>query len=170
MLLSNCMHREAAAERVYKEKCLKVDNGEAWVKYMSISGDVARDEYDIVSLHYTEEGLLSVEENRAGKAAAFGDDVAIEALATEFQREVYVVMIWLISRRELVVSFWTVGFKLSGSMKVQVHGSDDDASDAEGGALFFLPHKPRGQILGSPVFLLMKGTGNSSTWSLSKVK
>lgn len=57
---------------------------------MSISGS-PDDEYDIVTLQYTEEGLLSVDENRNGHAAAFGDDIAIECLATEFKREIYVV-------------------------------------------------------------------------------
>lgn len=58
---------------------------------MSISGS-AEDEHDIITLQYTEEGLLSIDENRDGRAAAFGDDIAIECLATEFKREVYVVM------------------------------------------------------------------------------
>ncbi|KAG9455422.1 hypothetical protein H6P81_008326 [Aristolochia fimbriata] len=122
------LSREAAAESIYKEKCLQVVNGNTWAKYMSVAGN-PDDEYDIVSLHYTEEGLLSVDENRNGKAAAFGDDIAIEALATEFQREIFVV---------------------------QAHGSD--ASSDEDGTLFFLPHRPRGQILEPPIFLLMRGT------------
>jgi len=42
-------------------------------------------------MQYTEDGLLSVDENREGHAAAFGDDIAIECLATEFKREIYVV-------------------------------------------------------------------------------
>jgi len=58
---------------------------------MSISGS-AEDEHDIITLQYTEEGLLTIDENRDGRAAAFGDDIAIECLATEFKREVYVVI------------------------------------------------------------------------------
>ncbi|TQE08488.1 hypothetical protein C1H46_005963 [Malus baccata] len=57
---------------------------------MSISGS-PDDEYDIITLQYTEEGLLTIDENREGHAAAFGDDIAIECLATEFKREIYVV-------------------------------------------------------------------------------
>lgn len=79
-----------AAESIYKERCISVDDGPSWVKYMSISGSPA-DEYDIITLQYTEDGLLSVDENREGHAAAFGDDIAIESLATEFKREIYVV-------------------------------------------------------------------------------
>ena len=82
--------REIAAETIYKERCIAVNNGENWAKYMSISGS-AEDEHDIITLQYTEEGLLTIDENRDGRAAAFGDDIAIECLANEFKREVYVV-------------------------------------------------------------------------------
>ncbi|GFY88106.1 hypothetical protein Acr_06g0000460 [Actinidia rufa] len=69
-------------------------------------------------------------ENREGRAAAFGDDIAIECLATEFKREIFVV---------------------------QAHGSD--AMVDEENCVFFLPHRPRGQICELPFFLFMKGTG-----------
>lgn len=49
------------------------------------------DEYDIINLQYTEEGLLSIDENRDSRAAAFDDDIAIVCLATEFKQAVYVV-------------------------------------------------------------------------------
>jgi len=79
-----------AAESIYKERCIPVNDGQTWAKYMLISGS-PDDEYDIITLQYTEEGLLSVDENREGRAAAFGDDIAIECLSTEFKREIYVV-------------------------------------------------------------------------------
>ncbi|XP_042499023.1 uncharacterized protein LOC122077219 [Macadamia integrifolia] len=123
------MQREMAAESIYKERCIAVDDALSWAKYMSISGS-PDDEFDIVTLQYTEEGLLTVDENREGRAAAFGDDIAIESLATEFKREVYVV---------------------------QAHGSDGMV-DGEN-CVFFLPHCPRGQICEPPFFLFMKGTG-----------
>ncbi|KAI6686727.1 hypothetical protein NL676_032640 [Syzygium grande] len=123
------MRREMAAESIYKERCIPVNDGSSWAKYMSISGS-SDDEYDIITLQYTEEGLLSVDENRRGHAAAFGDDIAIECLATEFNREIFVV---------------------------QAHGSD--AMVDEDNCVFFLPHRPRSQIRGPPLFLFMKGTG-----------
>lgn len=67
-----------------------MNDGPSWAKYMLTSGS-PDDDYDIITLQYTEEGLLSVDENREGRAAAFGDDIAIECLATEFKREIYVV-------------------------------------------------------------------------------
>ncbi|EMS51751.1 hypothetical protein TRIUR3_05437 [Triticum urartu] len=120
---------ELAAETIYKERCIAVDDGDSWAKYMSISGS-AEDEHDIITLQYTEEGLLTIDENRDGRAAAFGDDIAIECLATEFKREVFVV---------------------------QAHGTD--AMVDEDNCVFFLPHLPRGEICDVPIFLFMKGTG-----------
>lgn len=123
------MQRELAAESIYKERCLAVDDGPSWAKYMSISGS-PDDEYDIITLQYTEEGLLTVDENSDGHAAAFGDDIAIECLSTEFKREIFVV---------------------------QAHGSD--AMVDEENCVFFLPHRPRCEICEPPFFLFMKGTG-----------
>ncbi|KAJ4908457.1 Uncharacterized protein Rs2_12115 [Raphanus sativus] len=123
------MQRETAAESIYRERCLPVNDGPSWAKYMSISGS-SEDEHDIITLQYTEDGLLSVDENRQGHAAAFGDDIAIECLATEFKREIYVV---------------------------QAHGSDGMVDEEN--CVFFLPHKPRSEIIESPLFLFMKGTG-----------
>ncbi|XP_059591743.1 uncharacterized protein LOC132253552 [Vitis vinifera] len=80
------MQRGMAAESIYKERCIAVDDGGSWAKYMSISGS-PDDEYDIIS----EECLLTVDENREGQAAAFGDDIATGCLATEFKREIFVV-------------------------------------------------------------------------------
>ncbi|KAH6798471.1 Gap junction beta-4 protein [Perilla frutescens var. frutescens] len=123
------MQREMAAESIYKERCVAVDDGMSWAKYMSISGS-PDDEYDIINLQYTEEGLLTVDENRDGHAAAFGDDIAIECLATEFKREIFVL---------------------------QAHGAD--AMVDEENCVFFLPHRPRSEICEPPFFLFMKGTG-----------
>ncbi|KAF5726645.1 hypothetical protein HS088_TW22G00326 [Tripterygium wilfordii] len=124
-----CIIGELAAESIYKERCIPVTDDLSWAKYMLISGS-PDDEHDIITLQYTEDGLLSVDENREGHAAAFGDDIAIECLATEFRREIYVV---------------------------QAHGSD--AMVDEENCVFFLPHRPRSEICEPPFFLFMKGTG-----------
>ncbi|KAK1319652.1 hypothetical protein QJS10_CPB04g00201 [Acorus calamus] len=128
-LVGLSLQREVAAESIYKERCVSIEDVQSWGKYMSVSGS-PEDEHDIITLLYTEEGLLTVDENREGRVAAFGDDFAIESLATEFKREIYVV---------------------------QVHGSD--AMVDEENCVFFLPHRPRGHICEPPFFLFMKGTG-----------
>lgn len=122
------LQRELAAEMIYKERCIAVNDGASWAKYMSVSGS-AEDEFDIISLHYAEVGLFMVEENRDGHLAAFGDDIAIESMATEFKREIYVV---------------------------QAHGSDSMIDEEN--CLFFLPHRPRSEVADLPIFLFMKGT------------
>ncbi|XP_020570730.1 uncharacterized protein LOC110017911 [Phalaenopsis equestris] len=123
------LQREVAAQSIYQERCIAVNDVHSWAKFMSISGSM-EDEYDIITLQYTEEGLLTIDENRDGRAAAFGDDIAIENLATEFKREIFVI---------------------------QSHGSD--AMVDEEHCVFFFPHRPRGEICESPLFLFMKGTG-----------
>lgn len=127
-LLQVGMSKDAAAESVYKERCQAVDDGASWAKYMSITGSCT-DEFDIITLQYTEDGLLSVDANREGRAAAFGDDIAIQCLASEYEREVFVV---------------------------QAHGGDAMVETTE--CLFFLPHRPKNQVRHPPVFLFMKGT------------
>lgn len=74
---------------------------------MSISGS-PDDEYDIITLQYTEEGLLTVDENREGRAAAFGDDIAIECLAEVFKREIFVVRLMVLHLLCLVFFFCSV--------------------------------------------------------------
>ncbi|XP_039013299.1 uncharacterized protein LOC120142893 [Hibiscus syriacus] len=114
--------RELVAESIYKERCIPMNNGSSWAKYMSISGP-PDDQYDIITLQYIEEGLLSVDENREGRATTFGDDIAVECLATEFNREIYVV---------------------------QAHGSD--AMVDEDNCVFFLPYRPRSEICEPPFY------------------
>eukprot|EP00897_Mesotaenium_endlicherianum_P007782 jgi/Mesen1/7031/ME000366S06235 len=139
------MSRELAAEVVYKERCTAVNDGESWASYMSVSGSPS-DEHDIISLQYTEEGLLTIDENIQGRAAAFGDDIAIESLATECQREIFVL-------------------QAHGSDGMMVDDSDDNDTtnndDTSASCLFFLPHAPRGStaVAHPPLFLFMKGTG-----------
>ncbi|KAK3035864.1 hypothetical protein RJ639_033001 [Escallonia herrerae] len=180
------MQRELAAESIYKERCIAVDDGLSWAKYMSISG-CPDDEYDIITLQYTEEGLLTIDENRDGHAAAFGDDIAIECLATEFKREIYVscdvtsmtlalhiIMIDVGIGHNSIANVVFVLFPkkhnvdrsrrynalqeyLLETLLVQAHGSD--AMVDEENCVFFLPHRPRSEICSPPFFLFMKGTG-----------
>ncbi|KAJ0095034.1 hypothetical protein Patl1_16979 [Pistacia atlantica] len=170
------MQREMAAESIYKERCIPVNDGPSWAKYMLISGS-PDDEYDIITLQYTEDGLLSVDENREGHAAAFGDDIAIECLATEFKREIYVVSYLLLQLKLfryshhpqfgcdfLFFASWCISQKsvvglsnLVSSVLVQAHGSDAMADEEN--CVFFLPHHPRSEICEPPFFLFMKGTG-----------
>jgi len=77
-----------AAGTVYEELGERVDDLESWGRYMALDGS-ERDEHVVVTLQYVEEGLLSVEVCQG--QGAFGDDFSIEVLATEYQRDIYVV-------------------------------------------------------------------------------
>lgn len=59
-------------------------------------------------------------------------------------------------------SFIEIPFHLSyfDYFQVQAHGSD--AMVDEENCVFFLPHRPRSQILEPPIFLFMKGTGKEA--------
>jgi hypothetical protein len=41
--------QEIAAETIYKERCITVDNEDSWTEYMSISGS-AEDAHNIIAL------------------------------------------------------------------------------------------------------------------------
>eukprot|EP00850_Spirogloea_muscicola_P003533 SM000014S00321 [mRNA] locus=s14:734934:736199:+ [translate_table: standard] len=163
------MSRDAAAEAVFKERCMPVRDGPSWADYMSTSGRPT-DEYDIVALQYTHEGLLSVDENSDGGAAAFGDDIAIECLATEYCREIYVVSTpaWNffikaeLSECRSVTPTVTHAASPARPLpeQMQAHGADGMVEPSS--CLFFLPHSPRGgkdSVQHQPLFLFMKGTG-----------
>jgi hypothetical protein len=82
------------------------------------------------------DGLLDVDEDLGGTAAAFGDELALFGLACELRRCIHVI---------------------------QVHGADAGLG-AEAAALFFLPHAPAAYAAAAaaeapPLFLLMRGTG-----------
>ena len=115
-----------------------MDTLAAWARYMRVDGTGGdAQEHEVVALHYVEEGLMNVEVGREG--GTFGDDIAMQMLATELGRALYVVQ-----AHEGVLG-----------------------EDGEEGALFFLGHEPI--ALGGaeqpgagpgkpPLFLLMKGS------------
>lgn len=78
----------AAASSVYQELGRPVNDEESWAQYMALDGSDS-DQHCIITLQCVEEGLLSVEHSKG--QGAFGDDLAIEVLATEYQRDMYVV-------------------------------------------------------------------------------
>ena len=77
-----------AASTVYQDIGRPVNDLDSWVDYQAIEGSMD-DEHVVVSLQYVEEGLLTVD--LVEGQGAFGDDLAIEVLATEYQREIFVV-------------------------------------------------------------------------------
>lgn len=50
---------------IKRERCIGVKNGENWAMYMSISRS-PDDEYNTITLQYTQEGLFTIDKNREG--------------------------------------------------------------------------------------------------------
>jgi hypothetical protein len=86
--LDSGLNWNTAASTVYQELGRPVKDLDSWADYQAIEG-CPDDEHAIVSLQYVEEGLLTVDV--AEGQGAFGDDLAIEILATEYSREIFVV-------------------------------------------------------------------------------
>jgi hypothetical protein len=86
------MDWNSAASSVYREIGTPVSDLESWAQYMALDGG-HEDQHCIITLQYVEEGLLSVEPSLG--QGSFGDDLAIEVLATEYQRDIYVVRLLL---------------------------------------------------------------------------
>ena len=86
--LDSGLDYNTAASTVYQDIGRPVNDLDSWVDYQAIEGSMD-DEHVVVSLQYVEEGLLTVD--LVEGQGAFGDDLAIEVLATEYQREIFVV-------------------------------------------------------------------------------
>ncbi len=86
--LDSGLDYNTAASTVYQDMGRPVNDLDSWTDYQAIEGSMD-DEHVAVSLQYVEEGLLTVD--LVEGQGAFGDDLAIEILATEYQREIFVV-------------------------------------------------------------------------------
>ena len=86
--LDSGLDYNTAASTVYQDVGRPVNDLDSWTDYQAIEGSMD-DEHVVISLQYVEEGLLTVDLIEG--QGAFGDDLAIEILATEYQREIFVV-------------------------------------------------------------------------------
>ena len=86
--VENGLDYNTAAFTLYQDMGRPVNDLDSWADYQAIEGSMD-DEHAIISLQFVEEGLLSVDVGEG--QGAFGDDLAIEFLATEYQREIFVV-------------------------------------------------------------------------------
>ncbi|KAJ0399223.1 hypothetical protein P43SY_001889 [Pythium insidiosum] len=97
-LLAKCVElqdqgysRMKAAEAVYSKFARAVVNAEAYCDYMAIG--FGENEHDMIALHYSRSGLVSVDCDPNQTKVAWGDDFALEALATAYQRDIFVVLV-----------------------------------------------------------------------------
>ncbi|DAZ92562.1 TPA: hypothetical protein N0F65_012792 [Lagenidium giganteum] len=98
LLLAKCVELQErgyswskAAEMVYSQYAQPVVNAEAYCDYMAVgNGD---NTHFLIALNYSQRGLMSVDNDADNSRVAWGDDIVLEALATAYQREIFVVLV-----------------------------------------------------------------------------
>lgn len=83
--------RMKAAELVYSTFAQPVVNAAAYCDYMAV-GD-GENTHTLIALNYSRSGLVSIDADPEGRRVAWGDDLALEALATAYQRDIFVVLV-----------------------------------------------------------------------------
>ncbi|RHY03427.1 hypothetical protein DYB25_011029 [Aphanomyces astaci] len=82
-----------AAEMVYSEHAQPVLNAETYCKYMCVGSDFDSNTHFVVSMTYSRHGLVGIDNDPDGRRVAWGDDFTLEALATAYQRDIFVVLV-----------------------------------------------------------------------------
>ncbi|TMW67111.1 hypothetical protein Poli38472_012227 [Pythium oligandrum] len=83
--------RVKAAEAVYTKYTQPVTNAEAYCDYMSVGN--GENTHFLIALNYSRSGLVSIDADPENCRVAWGDDLALEALATAYQRDIFVVLV-----------------------------------------------------------------------------
>jgi len=87
---------DSAAEKVYSENALPVNNTENFCKYMMVGNpgkNEAPNSHFLVTFNFSAHGLVSIDNDENNNRVAWGDDIVLEALATVYQRDVFVVLV-----------------------------------------------------------------------------
>ncbi|TDH66041.1 hypothetical protein CCR75_004886 [Bremia lactucae] len=98
MLLNKCAELQKlgyswgkAAEAVYMDYAQPIVDAHSYCDYMKV-GRGANTHF-LVGLNYSSRGLISVDNDPDNSRVAWGDDFVLEALATAYQRDVFVVLV-----------------------------------------------------------------------------
>lgn len=83
--------RVKAAEMAYSRHAQPVLNVESYCDYMSVGNE--GNTHFIIAISYSQSGLVSVDSDPDHSRVAWGDDFALEALATAYQRDIFVVLV-----------------------------------------------------------------------------
>ncbi|CAK4098561.1 unnamed protein product [Aphanomyces euteiches] len=82
-----------AAEMVYSEHAQPVLNAETYCKYMCVGSNFDSNTHFLISMMYSRNGLVGIDNDPDGRRVAWGDDFTLEALATAYQRDIFVVLV-----------------------------------------------------------------------------
>lgn len=81
-----------AAETVYAQFAQPVVDAASYCAYMEV-GSGGDNTHFLVGLNYSRAGLVSVDSDPENTRVAWGDDIVLEALATAYQRDIFVVLV-----------------------------------------------------------------------------
>ncbi|RQM09768.1 hypothetical protein DD237_004215 [Peronospora effusa] len=98
MLLDKCAELQKkgyswgiAAEAVYTEYAQPVLDAHSYCDYMTVGR--GENTHFLIGLNYSSRGLISVDNDPDNSRVAWGDDFVLEALATAYQRDIFVVLV-----------------------------------------------------------------------------
>ncbi|CAI5741564.1 unnamed protein product [Hyaloperonospora brassicae] len=98
MLLDKCADLQTrgyswgkAAEAVYTSYAQPIVDAHSYCDYMTVGR--GENTHFLVGLNYTDRGLISVDNDPDSSRVAWGDDFVLEALATAYQRDIFVVLV-----------------------------------------------------------------------------
>ncbi|GMF28471.1 unnamed protein product [Phytophthora lilii] len=98
MLLDKCAELQKrgyswgkAAEAVYTEFAQPIVDAHSYCDYMTVGR--GENTHFLIGLNYSSRGLISVDNDPDNSRVAWGDDFVLEALATAYQRDIFVVLV-----------------------------------------------------------------------------
>ncbi|KAE9344801.1 hypothetical protein PR003_g8265 [Phytophthora rubi] len=98
MLLDKCAELQKrgyswgkAAEAVYTDFAQPIVDAHSYCDYMRVGR--GENTHFLIGLNYSSRGLISVDNDPDNSRVAWGDDFVLEALATAYQRDIFVVLV-----------------------------------------------------------------------------
>ena len=93
-LVDRGMTWDDAAQSIYSQYADPVVNAKTYCRYMAVGNTSSGKNIDfLISLNFTSSGLLSVDNDSNNTQVAWGDDIVLESLASEYQRDIFVVLV-----------------------------------------------------------------------------
>lgn len=80
-----------AAEAVYTQFATPIIDAHSYCDYMTVGR--GENTHFLIGLNYSSRGLISVDNDPDNSRVAWGDDFVLEALATAYQRDIFVVLV-----------------------------------------------------------------------------
>lgn len=89
------MSWDAAAQEIYAKHADPVVDAKSYCRYMNVGHTNASEAANVdflVSLHFSAQGLMSVDNDPDDTRVAWGDDIVLESIASLYKRDIFVVL------------------------------------------------------------------------------